>query len=400
MPDGYACVRVDSRGTRAVAGLRRPFSAAREPGLLRVHRVGGGAALEQRQGRAARHLLLRHEPVAGGGRAAAAPGGDLPLGGRRGLVPRHDPPRRHPLDLLGQLVRQAGEDRSSTGSASAAPAIRSPGSPCAGSETLFGGSVAEARTDFGEEIRSPIRSTTTTTASAPPTGRGSPSRCSRPRNWGGQGLHPRGNFEGYTAGGVRPEVARGPRLEHWTDFYTDYGVEIQKRFFGHFLKGEDNGWDEPAAGAAAGPPRSTGPSSSAPSRRWPIARTEWTRAAPRPRRGPALRHGRAGRGDASVGYEALGDGLTFMADAAGRGDRDHRALWRAAVRLLRRPPTPTSSWSSGVFDPDGEELVFTGALDPHTPVGAGLAAGLAPRARPRALRAVPARSTPTRTRSR
>ena len=31
---------------------------------------------------------------------------------------------------------------------------------------------------------------------------------------------------------------------HWTLFYTDYGNELQKRFFGHFLKGENTGWDK------------------------------------------------------------------------------------------------------------------------------------------------------------
>src|SRR5437867_10416347 len=25
---------------------------------------------------------------------------------------------------------------------------------------------------------------------------------------------------------------------HWTHFYTDYGIGLQKRFFGHFLKGD------------------------------------------------------------------------------------------------------------------------------------------------------------------
>ena len=45
-------------------------------------------------------------------------------------------------------------------------------------------------------------------------------------------------------------------LEHWTEYYTDYGVNLQKKFFGHFLKGEDTGWkDQPPvldAGAASG----------------------------------------------------------------------------------------------------------------------------------------------------
>ena len=43
-------------------------------------------------------------------------------------------------------------------------------------------------------------------------------------------------------------------LEHWTEFYTDYGVALQKRFFGHFLKGEDTGWDDAASGPTQRPP--------------------------------------------------------------------------------------------------------------------------------------------------
>lgn len=33
-------------------------------------------------------------------------------------------------------------------------------------------------------------------------------------------------------------------LQHWVEFYTDYGLALQKRFLGHFLKGEDTGWQD------------------------------------------------------------------------------------------------------------------------------------------------------------
>src|SRR2546427_3092574 len=52
---------------------------SRDERPLRLHRVGGRAALEQRQGRPLGHLLLRDEPVAGGGPGAAAPRPDLRL---------------------------------------------------------------------------------------------------------------------------------------------------------------------------------------------------------------------------------------------------------------------------------------------------------------------------------
>ena len=31
---------------------------------------------------------------------------------------------------------------------------------------------------------------------------------------------------------------------HFSHFYTNYGQQLQKRFFDYFLKGEKNGWDQ------------------------------------------------------------------------------------------------------------------------------------------------------------
>ena len=62
--DGYACVRVDSRGAGRSPGFIDHFSPRETQGFLRLHRMGRRAALVERQGRAQRHLVLRHQPVA------------------------------------------------------------------------------------------------------------------------------------------------------------------------------------------------------------------------------------------------------------------------------------------------------------------------------------------------
>ena len=49
-----------------------------------------------------------------------------------------------------------------------------------------------------------------------------------------------------------------------------------------------------------------------------------------------------------------------------------------------------------VFDPDGHEVVLQGAVDPHTPIGPGMAAGIPPHARRRTVRAVAALASPRR----
>ncbi len=62
-------------------------------------------------------------------------------------------------------------------------------------------------------------------------------------NWGGMGLHTRGNFEGYLAAGTKQKWLEVHGDTHFTHFYSNYGQTLQKRFFGHFLKGEDTGWE-------------------------------------------------------------------------------------------------------------------------------------------------------------
>ena len=61
-------------------------------------------------------------------------------------------------------------------------------------------------------------------------------------NWGGQGLHLRGNIEGFLQAGSPQKWLNFHCLEHWTEYYTQTGIALQKRFFAHFLKDEDNGW--------------------------------------------------------------------------------------------------------------------------------------------------------------
>ena len=63
-------------------------------------------------------------------------------------------------------------------------------------------------------------------------------------NWGGQGLHPRGNFEGFVRAASKQKWLEAHGIEHWTHFYTDYGRHLQLRFFDYFLHGKKNGWDK------------------------------------------------------------------------------------------------------------------------------------------------------------
>ena len=62
-------------------------------------------------------------------------------------------------------------------------------------------------------------------------------------NWGGQGIHPRGNFNGFVEAGSSQKWLEAHGDSHWSLFSAGYGLALQKRFFDYFLKGIDNGWD-------------------------------------------------------------------------------------------------------------------------------------------------------------
>ncbi len=126
-------------------------------------------------------------------------------------------------------------------------------------------------------------------------------------NWGGQGLHLRGNVEGFIRAATDQKWLEMHGVEHWTHFYTDYGVALQKRFFGHFLKGEDTGWSrQPRVLLQVRHVDDT--FSERAESEWPIARTSWTRLylhpgtprlSPEPAEGAGVRELRAASARAS-----------------------------------------------------------------------------------------------------
>jgi predicted acyl esterase len=186
-------------------------------------------------------------------------------------------------------------------------------------------------------------------------------------NWGGQGLHLRGNVEGFLRAGTEQKWLEMHGIEHWTHFYTDYGVAIQKRFFAHFLKGEDNGWDEQPR-VLLQVRHVDGTFTERAEHEWPLARTSWTRL----RLDPASRtlSGEPAAEEAEITYDALGEGVTF---STGPLERETELMGPSALKLFVSSETEDADIFAvlRVFDQQGEEVTFQGAIDPHTPIGQG-----------------------------
>ncbi|MFN7087622.1 MAG: CocE/NonD family hydrolase [Burkholderiales bacterium] len=185
-------------------------------------------------------------------------------------------------------------------------------------------------------------------------------------NWGGQGLHPRGNFEGFVRAASRQKWLEAHALEHWTHFYTDYGRLLQQRFFDHFLKGEANGWErQPRVQLQV---RHIDRFVERHENEWPIARTQWTKFYLDPdghrlRRDPVRTSG-------SISYAALGEGVTFVSPPL---DAETEITGPLAARLLVSSSTTDADLFLvlRVFTPDLREVTFMGAVDPHTPIAQG-----------------------------
>jgi predicted acyl esterase len=186
-------------------------------------------------------------------------------------------------------------------------------------------------------------------------------------NWGGQGLHPRGNFEGFMNASSQQKWLEVHGGSHWAPFYTDYGVTLQKRFFNHFLKGENNGWEKQAPVQLM----IRHPGEKFVLRHeneWPIKRTQWT---------PyylscsdlALSSSVATI-DSSASYDMMGEGLTFSLPAQ---KESIEITGPIALKLFASSSTCDIDFFVivRVFDENDQEVTFHGALDPHTPIAQG-----------------------------
>jgi predicted acyl esterase len=366
VPDGYACVRVDSRGAGRSPGVLDVWSAREAQDLYQAiewaaaqpwstGKVGLNGisyyAMNQWQVAALQppHLaaMCVWEGAADYYRDLSHHGGIL-CAFARAWFPSQVVRVQHGRGTRGYRSRMTGDWVS-------------------GPETLTEEELGAARRDFWDDCwKNPLASDEYWRSRMPDWSKVTVPLFSA-ANWGGQGLHPRGNFEGFVRAASRGKWLEVHGLEHWTHFYTDYGVRLQKRFFGHFLKGEDTGWArQPKVLLQIRHPgeRFVERHES----EWPLARTRWTKLHVDPVAG-ALTTETPLR-DASVTYAGLGDGVTFLGPPLAA---ETEITGPIAAKLWVSSETSDADLFLVVraFAPDLREVTFQGALDPHTPIAQG-----------------------------
>lgn len=183
-------------------------------------------------------------------------------------------------------------------------------------------------------------------------------------NWGGNALHLRGNVEGYIGAGSREKWLELHGLEHFTEFYTPYGLEMQKRFFDHFLKGLDT-WHQASVHLRLR--HVDGTFTDRDEQEWPIARTRWTRyyldlngmtlTTEQPK-------------DGSVTFYARSNGMSFFTAPL---EEELELTGNVAAKLFIQSSTVDADLfvTLRVLDPDGRDIVFISAGDPKGVVATG-----------------------------
>ena len=186
-------------------------------------------------------------------------------------------------------------------------------------------------------------------------------------NWGGQGLHPRGNFEGFLRAGSDQKWLEVHGDTHFTHFYSNYGSGLQKQFFAHFLKGESSGWDkQPRVSLNVRRPGEKFELRA--ENEWPLARTQWTKYYLQPLgRNLSTEYPNA---ETAITYETTSDGVTFFTPPL---NQELEITGPVAAKLyISSDSTDADVFVAlRVFDSDGTEVVFVGSNDPRTPVGLG-----------------------------
>lgn len=185
-------------------------------------------------------------------------------------------------------------------------------------------------------------------------------------NWGGHGVHLRGNVQGWLRAGSKQKWMEFHGREHWTEFYTDYGVALQKRFFDHFLKGEDNGWDkEPPIRMLV---RHVDRFVERAEQEWPLARTQWTRAYLDA--GTATLESEPSREAAGARFDGL-DGKASFSTAPFEHDTEITGPVAARLHVSTTAVDADLFLTVRAYDTAGKEYLIVAASELNAPLAQG-----------------------------
>ena len=184
-------------------------------------------------------------------------------------------------------------------------------------------------------------------------------------NWGGPGMHLRGNIEGYLGVASKDKWLSMHAGKHWESFYLPEYVAMQKRFFKHFLRDEKNGWEnEPKVRLVIRDPRGNQVRTSS---SFPLSQTEPT---------PYYLDATSGklslncpRLESSASFDAASDGVSFTTEPFA-SDTEFTGFIKASIWVSSSTEDMDLFVVLRVIDADGEEIIINGAHE-QSPVSRG-----------------------------
>jgi predicted acyl esterase len=186
-------------------------------------------------------------------------------------------------------------------------------------------------------------------------------------NWGGFGLHSRGNFNGFRHAGSSQKWLEVHTGDHIAPFYEAEGRALLQQFYGHFLKGEDNGWEKR-------PPvllsirHADGTMTRREENEWPLARTQWRKLYLDAASGGLLDD--APKAPARISYEAPEDVALFRT-APLKDEIELTGPMAAKLHVSSSTEDMDIFATVQAFAPDGTEVTFPGASEPAAPIAQG-----------------------------
>lgn len=185
-------------------------------------------------------------------------------------------------------------------------------------------------------------------------------------NWGGLGLHQRGNISAWANAGSREKYLEIHGGTHWEEYYTEYGQTLQRRFFDWYLKGEGD-WDSQ-------PPvllnirHVDGSFVQRGEQEWPLDRSTWQRMYVDAEAGQLV--GELPEEISSRTYAGSSEGITLSTPPL---ERETEITGPISAKLWISSSTDDADLflTLRAFSPDGTEVLFSGANDPKTPLSQG-----------------------------
>jgi predicted acyl esterase len=185
-------------------------------------------------------------------------------------------------------------------------------------------------------------------------------------NWGGLGQHQRGNIAAWQNAGSQQKWLEVHGGTHWAGYYTEYGRKLQRRFFDWFLRGEGDWLTQPLVSLNIRNVDETFELRG--EQEWPLQRTNWKHkfldvaAGALTDEAPAVEN--------QCTYRALGEGVTLYTEPL---DEETEFTGPLAAKLWVSSSTSDADLFLTVraFAPDGIEVLFQGANDPRTPLSQG-----------------------------